>query len=65
MNPRLTPLAVFDAHRDAVAEAKDRWLRACVDGSSPAGVQELYADYRDLVIAQVARVAAERPPRSA
>ena len=49
-------VAVSNAHADAVADAKRRWLQACADGSSPASVQWLYDEYRDLVIAQVAAV---------
>ncbi len=54
---RLTSLTFLEAEAVAISRAKERWLRACGDGSSSGTVQELYGAYRDLVIAQVASVA--------
>ncbi len=44
----------WDLTSVAIAEAKREWLAACVDGSSPARVERLYEEYRDLVIRQAA-----------
>ncbi len=55
-----TPSTVV-AQREAIAEAKDVWLRACAEGASSARVLQLYEHYRDLVITRAAAVVAERP----
>lgn len=54
---RLSAVTTLDTEGAAIAAAKERWLRACGDGSSSAVVQELYGTYRDLVISQVASIA--------
>ena len=54
---RLSAVSTLDTEAAAIAAAKERWLRACGDGSTSAVVQELYGAYRDLVISQVASIA--------
>jgi len=54
----LPAVTTLDTEGAAIAAAKERWLRACGDGTSSAVVQGLYEAYRELVIDQVAGIAA-------
>ncbi len=52
------------SHGDVIAVAKHEWLQACAEGASSTRVLRLYEHYRDLVIARVAAVVADRPAQA-